>query len=216
MNHVIDFLSELKDNNNREWFNQNRDRYEAARGEFEMLMNRIIPGIQTFDSEIAGVTAKQAIFRIFRDVRFSKDKSPYKTNFGGFISKGGRKGGHAGYYIHIDPSGSFLAGGSYMPPPGFLKKFRQEIYFNIDEFKKIILSNDFRQAFGNLEGEKLSRPPKDFPADFPDIDLLKFKSYIVMHSLDNRLINKPDLIEYILDIFNRLAPLNHFLNRALS
>ncbi len=181
MKTIIDFLTKLKQNNNRDWFNENKKHYNDAKSDFEDLINRLIPATNHFDPEIGTISAKQCVFRIFRDVRFSNDKSPYKTNMGGFIARGGRKGGFAGYYLHIDPEQSFIAGGLHMPAPEELKKARQEILYNIDDFKSIINKPSFKKTFGEIEGEQLKRPPKDFPADFPDIDLLKFKSYTVMH-----------------------------------
>ena len=138
MKTILDFLTNLKANNNRDWFNENRNLYDDAKSDFESLINRLIPAIYNFDPDIGTLSAKQCVFRIYRDVRFSKDKSPYKTNMGGFIARGGRKGGFAGYYLHIDPQQSFIAGGMHMPPPNILKKVRQEILYNIDEFKSII------------------------------------------------------------------------------
>jgi uncharacterized protein (TIGR02453 family) len=213
---ILNFLTELKANNNRDWFDASRNLYIEAKSDFEALINRLIPAIHHFDPEIGTISAKQCVFRIFRDVRFSKDKSPYKTNMGGFIARGGRKGGYAGYYLHIDPEQSFIAGGMHMPPPDILKKARQEILYNVDEFKSIINKPSFKKTFGKIEGEQLKRPPKDFPADFPDIDLLKFKSYTVLHSVDQGTLLKDDVEKYIVKIFEEMYGLNQFLNRAIS
>jgi len=216
MKTILDFLTKLKVNNNRDWFNENRNLYDDAKSDFENLINRLIPAIYNFDPDIGTLSAKQCVFRIYRDVRFSKDKSPYKTNMGGFIARGGRKGGFAGYYLHIDPEQSFIAGGMDMPPPDILKKVRQEILYNIDEFKSTINNPAFKKTFGEIEGEKLSRPPKDFPADFPDIDLLKFKSYTVIHGVVNSTLLKKDIEKYIVKTFKEMYKLNQFLNRAIS
>ena len=216
MKTILDFLTTLKENNTREWFNDNRPKYELAKKEFENLLNRIIPAVYNFDPLIGTITPKQCIFRIFRDVRFSKDKSPYKTNMGGFISKGGRKGGFAGYYVHIEPGKSFIGGGMFMPPSDVLKKVRQEVFYNVEEFKKIINSSNFKKTFVQIEGEKLKRPPKDFPADFPDIELLKYKSYVVLHELTDKKILSKNFDNYIIDVFKEMYPLNKFLNRGLS
>ncbi len=135
---------------------------------------------------------------------------------GGFMARGGRKGGFAGYYIHIDPEQSFIAGGMHMPPPDILKKVRQEILYNIDEFKSTINKPAFKKTFGEIEGEKLSRPPKNFPADFPDIDLLKFKSYTILHKVDQSTLLKDDIEKYIVKTFKEMYKLNQFLNRAVS
>lgn len=216
MKNIIKFLSTLQENNNRDWFNANKAQYLDAKETFEAYLNRIIPAIRKFDKGIGPVTAKDCVFRIYRDVRFSKDKSPYKTNMGGFITQGGRKGGYAGYYVHIDPNQSFLAGGNHMPAPDRLKKIRQEIMYNINDFKAIINKPSFIKTYGKIDAEKLSRPPKDFPADFPDIDLLKFKSYTVLHSIDSKMISDKDFEDYTLKVFKELYPLNHFLNKALE
>ena len=216
MKTILNFLTELKANNNRDWFNENRNQYVKAKSDFEDLINRIIPAIHHFDPDIGSISAKQCVFRIFRDVRFSKDKSPYKTNMGGFIARGGRKGGFAGYYLHIDPEQSFIAGGMHMPFPEELKKVRQEILYNIDDFKSITNKPSFKKTFGEIEGEQLKRPPKDFPADFPDIELLKFKSYTVLHRVDQSTLLKDDIEKYIIKIFKEMYPLNQFLNKAVS
>lgn len=216
MKNVIPFLTELKNNNNREWFQANKKKYDLAKTEFETFVNKLIVELVKLDPQVGQPTAKECVFRIFRDVRFSADKSPYKTNMGGYISRGGRKGGFAGYYIHIDPEASFLAGGLYMPPADILKKVRQEIMYNVDEFKGIIQKSTFQKTYGQIEGEMLTRPPKDFPADFPDIDLLKFKSYTVLHSVDGGTITGPNFIDYAMHVFKELKPFNHFLNRAME
>ena len=135
---LFQFLRELKKNNNKEWFDANRSHYSALRKEFENFINLVIAEITVFDKTVAHTTAKASIFRINRDIRFSNDKLPYKTNFGAFIAKGGRKGINAGYYIHVEPGEGFLAGGIYMPSGPMLKAIRTEIYENIEEFKKIV------------------------------------------------------------------------------
>ncbi len=213
---VLDFLRELKENNNREWFNNNRKLYENAKEDFETILNKLILAVYSFDPKIGTLTTKECIFRIFRDVRFSKDKSPYKTNFGGFISRGGRKGGYAGYYVHIEPGKSFLGGGIYIPSADMLKALRKEIYYNADEFKRIINDNTFKKYFKNIEGEKLKRPPKDFPPEFPDIDLLKYKSYVVLHEMTDDKLLSERFEEYCTNVFKKMYSLNQFVNRALG
>ena len=213
---VLAFLNELRKNNNREWFNDNRNLYEDAKKEVEDLINTLIPGIYSFDPDIGTLAAKRCVFRIFRDVRFSKDKSPYKTNFGGFISKGGRKGGYTGYYVHIEPGKSFLGGGIYMPPSDVLKKVRQEIFYNVEEYKKIITDNTFKNTFLHMEEDKLVRPPKDFPANFPDIEILKNKNYVVLHEVaDDQIIIK-SFEDHVINVFRVMHPFNSFINRAIN
>jgi uncharacterized protein (TIGR02453 family) len=216
MKTVIDFISELDKNNNRDWFNANKNKYLEAKSEFETMVNQLIAKVHKFDPEIGTLAAKDCVFRIYRDVRFSKDKSPYKTNMGGFIAKGGRKGMSAGYYLHIDTNQAFIAGGMYMPPADLLKKIRMEIMYNIDEFKSIISKPSFTKTFGQIEGEKLKRPPKDFPLDFPDIELLKYKSYTVMHAVSTEQILDPDFENYTVKVFKEMFAMNRFLNKALE
>jgi uncharacterized protein (TIGR02453 family) len=212
---IINFLTELKVNNDRDWFQKNKKLYESIKSEMLEFLGKIIPEIALFDPEVTAIQPKDCIFRIYRDVRFSNDKSPYKTHIGAFISKTGRKGNHPGYYIHLEPDQSFLAGGLYMPPPDLLKAVRNEIYFNIDAFKAIINHQDFIKYFGKLDDfDKLSRPPKGFEPDWPDIDLLKYKSYVVTHNLSEMKWLSTNFIEYCLTVFEAIQPLNKFLQNA--
>jgi uncharacterized protein (TIGR02453 family) len=213
---ILAFLKDLTENNNQEWFHKNKAAYEKARQEFEAFINRLIPAIATFDKGIKNVTAKECLFRIYRDIRFSKDKTPYKNNFGAFIAPNGKNSRSSGYYFHIEPSGSMVAGGMYMPPADVLKLVRNEIYFRADDFKKIIHHKTFISYFGSVEGEKLVNAPKDFPKDFPDIELLKYKSYAVIHKLTDKLFLSDKLFDETLKIFKAMFPLNVFLNSALE
>jgi uncharacterized protein (TIGR02453 family) len=179
---ILQFLQDLKLNNNREWFQINKERYQKAKHGFEIFIDQIIPEIRKFDNSIGLITAGDCLFRIYRDVRFSGDKSPYKLNIGAYIARGGKNSPFAGYYVHIEPGQSMLAGGIYMPQPEMLKRLREEVYYNTAEFKQIIHHKNFVKYFDKLIDEgKLVNPPKDFPKDFPDIDLLKHKNYTVVH-----------------------------------
>ena len=135
---TVQFLRDLKKNNSKEWFDTNRKKYESAKNDYEALVGDVIKQLSKTDESIAHLEPKQCVFRINRDVRFSKDKSPYKTNMGMYFSKGGKKSFYAGYYFHLQPGGSFVAGGLWMPMPPELKKVRQEIDYNWEEFKKIV------------------------------------------------------------------------------
>lgn len=213
---TFNFLNELSGNNNREWFTSNKNPYDEARKEFTGFVDQLIGRIASFDETIRGVTSSGCLFRIYRDTRFSKDKTPYKTNFGAFIINGGRKSPLAGYYVHIEPTRSFLAGGVYMPPPDVLKKVRMEIMYNPGKFLSIINEPAFREAFGGLEGDRLVRPPKGFPQDFEHVDLLKYKSYIVVHPLDDDLASGESLLDHATETFALLYPFNRFINIALA
>ena len=214
---ILQFLKELSGNNNREWYHANKHKYATAKKDFESFVNIAIYEISQFDDQINALSAGDCIFRIFRDTRFSNDKTPYKTNMGAFIAKGGRKSGYAGYYIHVDPAGSFLAGGVYMPPSPILKLIRQEIYNFTDEFKKIIQDKKFVQHFGKLIDEnKLKGAPRGYSKDFADIDLLKYTSYTVFKNETEAMIRSNDFIGEVKEVFTTMKPLNHFLNRAID
>jgi uncharacterized protein (TIGR02453 family) len=213
---IFDFLKDLKNNNNREWFQANKDRYNQAKAAFESFINDLIPRIRTMDSSVDMITAKDCVFRIYRDVRFSGDKSPYKTNMGGYIARGGKSSMLAGYYVHLEPGASILAGGLYMPPADTLKKVREEIYFQTDQFKKIVFDKKFMDCFGEInDTDKMKNPPKGFSKEFPDINLLKFRNYAVMHPVLDKVALSDNYLEYSLDVFRILHPLNDWFNRFL-
>ncbi len=215
-NIIIDFLSELKVNNDREWFNKNKPYFEKAKNEFYQLVEALIPAIAKSSPQVANLEVKDTIFRIYRDVRFSKDKSPYKTQMGAYIAPGGRKSVYAGHYIHVEPGNSFLAGGSYCPQSDKLKNIRSEILYNIDEFKSILNQSKFKKLFNEISGSKLVRPPVGFPKDFEDIELLKFKDYTIFHPVADEFFNDPDFLRKSVSIFECMNPFNEFLNRAID
>jgi uncharacterized protein (TIGR02453 family) len=213
---IFEFLKELKTNNNRDWFLTNKNRYNQVRNAFESFINELIPGIRSLDPMVDMVTARDCVFRIYRDVRFSHDKSPYKANMGAYIARGGKSSPMAGYYVHFEPGASFLAGGLYMPPAETLKKVRDEIYFQAEGFKKIIYDKNFVRCFGEIDDpEKMKNPPKGYPKDLPDINLLKFRNYAVMHHVTDDLALKEDYTEYALGVFRILYPLNAWFNHVL-
>lgn len=214
---TFDFLNDLKVNNNRDWFQANKARYEKARKEVESFLGSLIPELSRVDPSIQAPDVKECIFRIFKDVRFSKDKSPYKTNFGAFVARGGRKTVFPGYYFHFEPGESFIAGGIYMPQPEVLKMVRNEIYFNSAEFRKILEAKEFKKYFSKLdEFDKLKKPPKDFPLDFAEMDYLKYKSYIVSAQVEDVKVLSADYQSYAIDVAKAMLPLNQFLNRAIQ
>jgi len=213
---IIEFLIDLQFNNNRNWFKENNERYLKAKAEFEQFIDVLIPKLKQLDISIDITSSKESIFRIFRDVRFSKNKEPYKTNFGAFLAKGGRKSPHAGYYIHIEPDHSFIGGGIYMPEPKILHSIRTEIYDNTGEYKRIINHNNFRKYFSEIYGDKLKMAPKGFPKEFPDIDLLKNKHYAVTCNVKNSFWFGEKTIETLMDVFRAQYPFNQFLNRAVA
>lgn len=213
---TFEFLEELKLNNNRDWFVAQKKAYEAAKLDAEKFVGSMIQEISKFDPAIENPDVKSCMFRIFKDVRFSKDKLPYKTNFGGFIGKGGRKTTLSGYYFHIEPGESMIAGGIYMPQPEVLKMLRNEIYFNSAEFKSILGEKGFKKYFDGLDDfDKMKKGPKDYPADFPELDLLKYKSYIVSAKISDADVLSAGFPEHAIKVAKAMLPLNTFLNRAI-
>ncbi len=213
---VLNFLSELSRNNNREWFHANKKWYEESRDKFLFITEVMINEIRKFDQEIPAVSAKDCMFRIFRDVRFSNDKRPYKTNFGSFITKGGRKGNYPGYYFHIEPGDSFLAGGIYMPPAEPLKAVRDYMAEHGDEFLKIINEPKFKGTFPEMYDDKLKTAPKGYPKDHEYINLLRYKSFIFSKRMSKEEIVSDDYIGKMVHFFKIVHPVNQFLNEALG
>jgi len=215
MKTILNFLSQLKHNNNREWFKENKAHYEKAKTTFEEFVNILILKIKEFDSSVDINSAKECTFRIYRDVRFSKNKEPYKPNMGAYISKGGRKSKYAGYYVHIEPDASFAGGGIYCPQPVVLKAVREDIFDNSENIKAIINNKNFNKIFPKLYGEKLKTAPRGFPKDFPDIDLLNYKSYTVIKELSNEDLIANTFFNQLVSIFKTQKPFNDYLNRTI-
>jgi uncharacterized protein (TIGR02453 family) len=214
---TITFLQKLAKNNNKAWFDKHRDEYTAAKEDHEVLVTAILDGLSEAEPVFKGQKAKDCIFRIFRDVRFSKDKTPYKAHFGAFFSVGGRKFPGAGYYLHIEPGGkSFVGGGLWMPEPPLLKAVRQEIDYNFDEFKKIAGDKKFKKLFNKVSGEQLVKLPQGYTADNPAIDYLKMKSFTVSCNFTDAEITGKGLVKKTLDAFAVMKPFIDFLNRAMA
>jgi uncharacterized protein (TIGR02453 family) len=211
------FLKDLGKNNDRNWFEKNRARYETAKSDFDNFTATVIGEFSKVDKRLAGLEVKDSVYRIYRDVRFSKNKTPYKTSFSASINEGGRKSGKGGFYFQIDPIGewkSFVAGGVWMPEAPKLKAIRQEIQYNTDEFKKILAAKDFKKWFGTLEEQKLKTVPKGFDKNDPDIELFKYISFIVSHEIEEKDFYSKSIIKKFTDTYKAMLPLLNFLNRA--
>lgn len=181
------------------------------------FVGEVLGRMKKIDDSLINLEPKQCVFRINRDVRFSKNKDPYKTNMGASFSKGGKKVQCAGYYFHLEPGESFIGGGFWMPMAPELNKIRQEIDYNFEAFSKIVNKKKFKTSFGSLnESEKLTRPPKGYEAENPAIELLKLKSFVVMTAVrDNELTGK-ELANKVIDHFETMMPLVDFLNKAID
>ncbi|WP_299183678.1 DUF2461 domain-containing protein [uncultured Chryseobacterium sp.] len=209
---TFDFLNKLAKNNNRDWFNENKSLYTDSQQNVIEFLEELIQEMSGFDEELSKIDAKKSLFRIYRDTRFSKDKSPYKTNFGASLGmgKGSQKGG---YYLHLEPGKSFIAGGIYMPESAVLKTVRKEISLYGDDFLKIINNKDFKKYFPEMDqDDKLVKVPQGFEKDDPMAEYLKLKSFIVIYYLQNDEVMDKNAIKNITKIFKIMKPMNDFLN----
>lgn len=214
---TFDFLKALRKNNNRDWFEKNKEKYIAAKENVESLMDDILKSFAVLDKKFGSMRGKECTFRIYRDVRFSKDKSPYKTNMGAWMNPNGKKSMTAGYYLHIEPGNCFFAGGVWMPPSDELKKIRQEIDYNAKSFHKVIDEKAFKKYFGSLNDEsKLSRPPKGYDASHPEVEFLKLNSFTVWHRLKDEEILSKKFVAEITKGAKLMKPFIQFLNTALD
>lgn len=216
MEDILEFLTDLEANNSREWFELNRKRYEKTRKDFLEFTGKMILEIRKFDKDLPLLNPKDCLFRIFRDVRFSLDKSPYKTNYGSYIAKGGFKGGFAGYYFHLSPAEYFQSGGVYMPSPEHLQAIRKEIYYRPQEYLAIIKDRKFQKIYTDPYFDSLKTAPKGFPKDWEFIDLLKPRNYAFGHPIDQKEVSNPELLDQIIENYKLIYPLNQFLNSAIE
>ena len=214
---ILAFLQQLQQNNQKEWMDAHRDDYQSARASFIELIMYLLRGLETEDKGMRGLDPKKCIFRINRDIRFSKDKSPYKINFGAALAEGGRNSGNAAYYLHLQPNDeSFIGGGLYQPPKEMLAKVRQEIDYNASELRTLVSAPDFRETFGEIQGDSLKRAPKGYDPDHPNIALLKLKDYIVLRKLTDEEVTDAQFPDQALATFKTMIPFVHYLNVAVS
>lgn len=214
---TLKFLKTLDKNNNKPWFEANKEAYQNAKADYESMVQQLIDGLAKQDAAVDGLQVKDCVFRIYKDVRFSKDKTPYKTNMGAAFSPGGRKSPRPGYYFHLQPGGqSFAGGGLWMPDGPLLKKVRQEIDYNFDEFQDIISNKEFIKYFGKIEGESLKTVPQGYQPDNPAIAYLKLKSFTTWHRITDEMCTQPTLVREVLKTFAVMQPFVKFLDRALD
>jgi uncharacterized protein (TIGR02453 family) len=211
---TLDFLTSIKCNNSRDWFIGNRPMYLNAKDNFDAFVQEVINEIIKFDPILRGLEVKSCVYRFNRDIRFSNDKSPYKSHFGAFIVRGGKKNGDkfAGYYFHIEPGKSIMAGGAYMPPAPWLSAIREKIDESPEELIKIIKTKNFINYFGELSGEKLKSAPKGYPKDHSQIELLKLKSYLVVNEVTDKMVLSNEFFDHVINVFKAMKPLNDYLN----
>ena len=217
---TVQFLKTLSKNNNKVWFDAHRDQYLDAKKDFENFVATLIKKAATFDSDVKELQVKECVFRINRDIRFSKNKTPYKTNMGASINRGGKKSIYAGYYFHIEPGGkSFVGGGLWMPMGPELKKIRQEIDYCFDEFKSIVEAKSFISEYKELEktGElKLNNLPRGYDKENPAGEYLKFKSLVATKYIPDAELTNNKLADKTIRTFKALMHLVKFINKAIE
>lgn len=216
---IMDFLRDLSENNNREWFAENKERYVTAADFYKQEVAALIAKISEFDADIKHVKPENCIFRIYRDIRFSPNKIPYKNHFGAYIAaNGGRKSIFGGYYLHLEPNNPFLSGGIYCPDKDILKKIRHGVEDNFAELQEILNDKEFKKYFGNMQSyEKTSRLPLGFSADSPAAEYLTFKHFLVEHHLlSEETLFAESFIDYATEVFRAMKNFNRFFNEIIS
>lgn len=213
---ILDFLRELKTHNDRDWFEANRRRYERARASFQAIVGELIDGFDPVD-DLGGVTVKECVFRIHRDLRFSADKTPYKTAMTALLGRGGRQSKGRSYYFHVEPDGqSILACGLWKPTSAELGKMRQALADDSKPFRKIIGAPGFRRYFGSPSGDSLKSAPQGYAKDHPDIDLLRMKQFMAVHGFDDELLVSAKLVPETLAVFGAMKPFLAYIESAIE
>lgn len=214
---TLSFLKDLKKNNNKEWFDKNKNKYLEAKDNLSEFVDELLMHLTKIDKKFSGIAGKDCLFRIYRDIRFSKDKQPYKTNMGASINVGGKKAINAGYYLHIEPGKSFIAGGIWMPPGDILKKIRQEIDYNGKKINKIINEKDFKKYFGELDPSyKLKTTPKGYDKTHPDIELIRLNSFIAWRKFSDKDVTGKKFISELSKTAKAMKSFLDFLNTAIT
>ncbi|NBL64504.1 TIGR02453 family protein [Flavobacterium sp. NST-5] len=216
---ILQFLNDIKENNNREWFHANKSFYEEYKTAYSKLIQEFLNEMIPLDESLRHLEVKDCSFRIARDIRFSKDKTPYKTHLGIWLSGGTKNTNLPGYYIHIEEGKSFIAGGVWWPDHLDLKKIRKEIAYFYEDLEEIVTEKNFVKEFKSLdidENNSLKTAPKDFDKNHPAIQYLRLKSFTASQVIDNQLLTDKDFVKKVTKKLILLKPLNDFLTRALT
>lgn len=217
MKEILDFLKQLAANNNREWFNAHKSEYLIIKDKIEQLTALLIARLTEIEPEASRLSPGDCLYRIYRDTRFSPDKTPYKTHIGIYINpRGGKKSEYCGYYIHIEPGNCMVAGGAWYPPAPLLKEYRNEIYNNVEEYLEILEKPEFAAVFKPYWEEALKTAPKGFPKDWEHIDLLKPRSFTVASLMSDKEFCSKGNIDRIIELCGILKPYNDFFNFTLE
>jgi len=213
---TLDFLSDLKKNNQREWYHANKDRFKDAQQNFVDFVAMLLFRISEFDAEMIGTEPKSCLFRIYRDIRFSKDKTPYKTWFSAGMNPGGRKRMGAGYYISVNPEGSYIAGGVWHPDKDTLSGIREYIVGWPNQFESIVNDKGFKATFGELGGDRLKVAPKGYAKDHPQIEWLRYKDFIVSRAMSNTDLQSDRCLDISYDVYQQMAEFIAYLRKAIG
>ncbi len=216
---ALQFLEDLIANNNTDWMHANKKRYEQYKKDYHVFIASLLTEMKTLDPKLEGLEVKNCTFRINRDIRFSKDKSPYKTNMGVWFTQNKFRKNSPGYYVHFEKDNCFIAGGVWCPEPSELKQIRREIAFFHDDLEKIISDKNFQKGFGEItreEGNVLKKAPKDFDPSHPAIEFLKLKSFTASQRIDEKLFTDKEFRKIVAQKLIALKPMNDFLFRALE
>ena len=214
---TLKFLKDLDANNDRDWFISHKPDFERANANLVEFVGYLIGEIAKFDEAIYGLDPRACVFRIYRDVRFSKDKRPYKNNLGAYLSLGGRKSMHPGYYFHIQPGQCFIAGGKHMPDGPETLKIRTAIADKTDEFLKIVEKKSFHEQLGEMRGNRLKSAPKGFDAGHKAVEYLKLKEFMGFKELhDDKFLTSAEFPKFLVGTMKAMYPLVNFLRNSLS
>lgn len=214
---TLAFITDVANNNNREWFAEHKDRYEIAKADVLQFVEKLIPLLAAADPEFSVETsAKKCLLRIYRDVRFSKNKDPYKNNYGISFAVKGKGVNEPGYYLHIQPGSCFFGAGFWMPEAADLKKIREEIDYNTSEFLEIIEARSFKNTFQLSQEDKLKKAPKGYESDHPQIELLKLKSFIATFPIKDDEFFRPAIVNQLKNAFESVYPFILFLRKAVA
>lgn len=217
MEQILKFLTSLRQNNNREWFNSHKEEYLKVKRKVELLTEELINRVAEFDEKAAYLNVADCTYRIYRDTRFSSDKTPYKTHVGIFICPPyGKKSNRMGYYLHIEPGNSLVAGGTVCLPSKVVTAIRRSIYDNVDEYLEIINNPEFKAAYPRVGENEIKTAPKGFPKDWPHLELVRPRDYVVSHKLTDKEICSPDLPEVAARLFKLTKPFNDFVNYSID
>lgn len=211
---TIKFLKDLSKNNNREWFQDHKNDYIAAQENVCRFIDHLIPQMNQHDV-LETTTGKECLYRIYRDIRFSKDKTPYNPRFA-FSLKRATAARRGGYYMNIQSGNSLLACGFYAPVPADLKRIRQDIDLHYEQWNKLLNQKQIKLNFGSLQGEQISTAPKGFPKDHPGIDLLRYKQYFLMHTFTDKEVTEPGFATKVNRLFKSVRPFFDYMSVVLT